>query len=151
MTTNKYASKMGYISVSGEDELLKKLDNFRLTRKEKSAIVESAMPIVEKHLYDNTPYLKDEDVQNKRLYGKQIGHLRDHITYKPNQFPNGSTEIGFQQKAYPIAYWTDWGTYRQPGQFWFEHMADTMPYEQIFTAQTQTASKIISMKGLGGR
>ena len=139
---------LGSIEVTGEDELLKKLNSFKLSRKERSAIIESAVPIIEKHLYDNTPYDEFEDVTNKKLYGESIGHLRDYITHKPNQFIDGATEVGFERKAYPIAVWTDWGTYRQPAQFWFENATKTMPYDQIFAVQTQTAKAILDAKGL---
>jgi len=150
MATNKklVTSGLGSIEVTGEDKLLRQLDKFKLSRKERSAIVEAAIPIAEKHLYDSTPYDEFEDVHNKKLYGKSIGHLRDHITHKPNQFIDGGTELGFEQKAYPIAVWTDWGTYRQPAQFWFEKSVETMPYDQIFAAQTETAKAILKAKGL---
>ena len=70
-----------------------------MSRKERSAIIESAVPIIEKHLYDNTPYDEFEDVKNKKLYGESIGHLRDHITHKPNQFINGAPVTSGTQNA----------------------------------------------------
>jgi len=136
------------VSVQGEDEILNQLKNLVLTRKELSEIIESVVPDIEEHLYEYTPYDEDADIEKKKLYGKPIGHLRDYITHKPNQYPDGGTDIGFTSKAAPIARWTNWGTYRQKPQFWFEKSFDTLDFDAIFKKEGETAKRIIAEKGL---
>lgn len=136
------------VEVHGEDEFLKHLNDLIYSRKELSEIVESAVPMVEEHLRENTPYDEDEDVTNKKLYGVSIGHIRDGITHKPNQYPDGGTDIGFTYQTAPIARWTNWGTYRQKPQFWFEKAFDTLPFDEIFAKESETAKMIAKRKGL---
>lgn len=138
-------------AVSGEDQLLKSLDNITLSREEKSSIIEHGIGVLEEHLYNAVPYDKNDktaDNGNRYLYGKNIKHLRNGITHKPNQYPDGSTDLGFSSKYYPLAVWTDWGTYRQPAQFWFEDAFNSIPKEQFFGKEYEKLLEIKKRKGL---
>lgn len=136
------------IGEEGTDSMLNLVNKVGFDRAERSLIVEAGAEIVEKHLYDHTPYLDNEDVTHKELYGYSVGHIRDGITHKPNQFFNGATEVGFNRKVYPIVAWTDWGTYRQPAQFWFEKAAASLPYGEVYAAQRTVAMALLKKKGV---
>lgn len=134
---------------TGESEWEASLDALLLTRKEKSQIIESVMPELTRQLKEATPYLEGENVTSKTLFGKNIGHLRDGVTHKPNQYPDGSTDLGFRSDVYPIAMWTDWGTYRQAPQYWFERkFLANINEDEIFAKQHAVANAILDAKGV---
>lgn len=132
--------------VQGEAGLFKDLDSLILTGDERSRIIESAVPMVEEHLKQHTPYLEGEDVMSKTLYGKKIGHIRDNITHKPHEWPDGGTSIGWPKRYAPIARWVNWGTYRQAPQFFFETAFSSMDWNLVFNTMRKEADKVIAEK-----
>lgn len=129
-------SDLDYHSHDDDIDLDINFDKFLFTREEKSKIVEAMAEPVTRHIYDNTPYdPKDpgftKGSSTKKLFGKHLKHLREGVTHLKNQYPDGSTDVGFKRGYYPIAIWTDRGTIYQPGQYWFERAVDTMPYDDI--------------------
>lgn len=134
-------------TVSGESELLSSLSNFALTPDERSQIIEAGMPLAENYLKSRTPK-EAKDVEGKTLYGKEIGHLFEGVTHKKKQNLDGTTSLGFSSRYYPIAIWTDWGTYRQKPQFWFEKAFTEFPKEEFFEKQVGEAKNVMRKKKL---
>ncbi|QHJ84111.1 MAG: hypothetical protein [Caudoviricetes sp.] len=121
------------------------------TRKEKSQIVEEMVKPIEEGLYNATPYDPDDPgfkrgSSTKKLFGKNVKHLREGITHQPNQFVDGSTQLGFKQGYYPVAFWTDRGTINQKGTFWFETYANNLPAQEAFDKAQAKAAEIYGGK-----
>lgn len=143
-------------SVQGEDEILKSLSGLAtFTRAERTAIVEAGAPLVEKHLHDTMDHTgknggpvwhEHKYPSDGKLFGKDIGHLMDNITHKPGQFKDGSTLIGFPKEVEPLAKWTNWGTYRQPGYNYFERSWNSMDTDRIFAEQGKVAKRLVEQK-----
>lgn len=121
------------------------------TRKEKSQVTEAMVIPIYKGLYDATPYdAYDKGFKNgsttKQLFGKSVRHLREGITHKPNQYIDGSTQLGFKRGYYPVAIWTDRGTINQKPQYWFEQYVANLPAEEAFSAGIAKAEEILGRK-----
>lgn len=151
--TNQAGGDRQYVSVSGEDEIMRKLDSLvNLSHAERTAIVEAGVPAVEKHLKETMaetgknggPIWREHTYPSQdTLFGHEVGHLMDSITHKPGKLRNGGTYVGFPGYMYPIAQWTNWGTFRQPGYLYMEKAWNTLETDQVFNPQRQVANKII--------
>lgn len=122
-----------------------------LNRAEKSQVVEAMVKPMAESLYNATPYdpydsgFKDGS-GTKQLFKKRVRHLREGITHKPNQFTDGSTNLGFKQGYYPVVMWTDHGTIYQPGNGWFLRWLDSVPKEDALRAGAEEAFKVYGGK-----
>lgn len=120
-------------------------------REEKAQITTKMAQEVAKGLYDVTPYdANDPGFKNgsttKKLFGKNVKHLREGITFQPNQFIDGSTQVGFKRGYYPVAIWTDRGTINQTGKWYLEDYAGNLPVDKTFEVAFATAQKIWEAK-----
>lgn len=127
------------------------LGKLMFTRKEKAQMTEKMVKPMQEALYDATPYdANDPGFKNgsstKKLFGKNVKHLREGITHHPNQFADGSTQLGFKRGYYPVAFWTDRGTINQPGTGWFERFSAHVPADEAFNAAYQEAKLIWGSK-----
>lgn len=127
------------------------LSQYLPTRKEKSQVTEAMVVPLAKGLIDATPYdANDKGFKNgsstKQLFGKSVRHLREGVTHKPNQYVDGSTQLGFKRGYYPVAIWTDRGTINQPAQYWFERYLANLPAEDAFEAGIAKAEEILGGK-----
>jgi HK97 gp10 family phage protein len=77
--------------ITGMDDFFKNLDKMIIPKEKRVQAVNAAADVFIDHLKPNIPY--DE----KKKTGK---HLRDTVTYKPNQYPDGSTDVGFAEDGY---------------------------------------------------
>jgi len=143
--------------INGMDELLKSLDEIPLTRIEKSKIVEAGADVVKDNLIKNTKALKNDKLDKivmdfKKAKGGRYeyqGHLYSGVTFMPNEYIDGSTDVGFQKGYITVAHWLNNGTYRQPATYFLTRTFDDMQHsEKVVEAQTQKAQEIIARKGL---
>lgn len=126
-------------------------DTALFTREEKAKITEKMAKIVSDGLYNATPYDANDPgfhggSSTKKLFKKNVKHLREGITHHPNEFADGSTNVGFKQGYYPVAFWTDHGTINQIGQFWFEDYANNLPAEEAFAPAAEQAELLWGSK-----
>ena len=127
------------------------LSKYLPTRKEKSQVTEAMVIPLYQGLYNATPYDPNDKgfkggSTTKQLFGKDIKHLREGITHKPNQYIDGSTQLGFKRGYYPIAIGTDRGTINQPPLYWFERYVANLPAEDAFSAGIAKAEEILGRK-----
>lgn len=73
------------VEIEGIEEFYNLLDGLVPTREESAEIAAAGALVFSEGLKKNTPYR--QEVASK--------HLRDDITFKKNQYANGSTDVGF--------------------------------------------------------
>ena len=139
------------LSVKGEDNLFAKFDKLiPKTRKERSEIVEAGVPAVQKNLQNSTPEHEHKYRSNNYLRGKLRNplHLKEAVTHLPNQYIDGSTDVGFSSQAAPIARWVDQGTYRQEPQFFIEHSFEELDKNEVFDPEIEVYKQILHSEGI---
>lgn len=144
--------------IEGMNALFKNIDRVKMTRKEKSKVVEAGAKIVEDNLKKDTKEAKRNPATGKLIMDfkkskggryEYQGVLEDGVTHKPNEFIDGSTNIGFKNGYVTIAHWFNDGTYRQPGtHFLDKSFAKSEESSAITAAQQAKAIEIINKKGL---
>lgn len=81
--------------IDGLEDLLKDFEKLNLTRSEKAEIVEAGAKRVKIALEETTP------IDNNREPSKaNAAHLKTEITFEPNEFSDGSTNVGFTVLGY---------------------------------------------------
>ena len=142
--------------IEGLEDTLAALDMIKFTRKEKSAVVEAGAKIAQEQLEKATeakmnPELTKIVMDFKKSHGGRYeyqGHLYEGVTHKPNEFIDGSTNIGFQKGYVTVAHWLNKGTYQQPATFFLNQAFDAMENnEEITKAQEEAGAEIAKQKG----
>lgn len=104
--------------LTGLDEMLAQLDDLIPTQEQKIGAVSKAADIYIDHMI---PMIPQDEAKKK---GK---HLRSMVTYKPGQYADGSTDVGFSKQGYYYRFLND-GTKnmkKYPGGLHFmEHAED---------------------------
>ncbi len=81
--------------IEGLEGLLEDFEKLNLTRSEKAEIVEAGAKRVKAALEETTP------IDNNREPSKKSRpHLKSEITFQPNEFSDGSTNVGFSKAGY---------------------------------------------------
>lgn len=142
------------LHVQGTNDMLKHLaDVVPETRDEKSKVVEPGAKFAQDQLWRNAPYIDHpSNIPSRQYLGDKLRnpqHLKDarSVTHKPNQYIDGSTDVGFTAQAAPIARWVDLGTYRQNPQPFIDHTFQGMDYDTLFGLEAQAYQKLIDEKG----
>ena len=123
------------------------------TTKEKRVITSSAVDPVVDLLRKSAPHM--EKKHSMKLYGYARDHLQNEVIHSPAKGKDawkGTTLVGWSSRVYPIAAWTNYGTFRQKPQFWWEHkvvpgLKDVS--KDVFAIERATAHAILSKKGMG--
>lgn len=142
--------------IEGLQQMMNNLDKLKFSRKEKSKIVEAGAKIVESDLKKSTIQAKTHPAtgeiimdfkKSKGGYYKYAAKLEDGITHKPNQYIDGSTDIGFQKGFVTVAHWFNDGTYRQPGTYFMnKSFHDSIETGEVQKAQILKATSILNKK-----
>lgn len=81
--------------IDGLEGLLEDFEKLNLTRSEKAEIVEAGAKVVKAALEVTTP------IDNNREPSKRSKpHLKNEIVFQPNEFSDGSTNVGFSKAGY---------------------------------------------------
>lgn len=143
--------------IEGLEDTLASLDTIKFTRKEKSEVVEAGAKIAQEQLEKATkakmnPELTKIVMDFKKSHGGRYeyqGHLYEGVTHKPNEFIDGSTNIGFQKGYVTVAHWLNNGTYQQPATFFLNQaFAEIQHNQEVTKAQEEAAAEIAKKKGL---
>jgi HK97 gp10 family phage protein len=105
---------MADTEITGMDDFFKNLDKMIIPKEKRVKAVNAAADVFVEHLKPNIP-----NNPNKKT-GK---HLRDTVTYKPNQYPDGSTDVGFTEDGYYGRFQNN-GTKKITGMHFMEHSFD---------------------------
>ncbi|GGL55886.1 HK97-gp10 family putative phage morphogenesis protein [Sporolactobacillus putidus] len=101
------------IQIDGLDELFSQLDKINISDTVRKEAIGEAADIYGNILISNTP-VSDKDKKN---------HLRDDVTYKKNQYPDGSVDVGFSKYGWYYRFVNN-GTKSMPGKHFMEHSLD---------------------------
>lgn len=143
-------------NIDGLDEMIANLESIPLSRKEKSIVVEAGAQVVQHDLTKATkdkmnPELNKIVMDFKKSHGGRYeyeGHLYQGLTHKPNEFMDGSTNVGFQKGYVTVAHWLDGGTYRQPATYFFtKALLDAERSKEVTKAQEIAMQEIMNKKG----
>lgn len=143
--------------IEGLDAVLQALDDIPFTRKEKADIVEAGAKIAREQVIAETKAMMNPELTKivmdfKKSKGGRYeyeGHLYEGVTYKPDEFIDGSTNLGFRKGYVTVAHWLNDGTYRQPATFFLNHAFDNViENKEVEKAQTERANEILTRKGL---
>lgn len=77
--------------ISGLNDLEKKLNSLNFTRSEKAEVSHASANVIASVLEANTPV----DLENE--HGT---HLKDLVTFKDNEYIDGSTDVGYTKDGY---------------------------------------------------
>lgn len=139
------------LSVQGTDNMFQQLDDLiPKNRNDRSKIVEAGVPVAEKQLTNYTPERVHLYPSQNKLGSKTRNplHIKEAVTHLPNEYVDGSTDVGFNSQAAPIARWVDQGTYRQDPQFFIEHAFEGLDTDALFGAEERVYKQMLISKGL---
>ena len=137
------------LEIHGADKLLRDLDKIvPQTRQDRSKIVEAGVPVAAGQLSNNTPKRVHRYPSQNKFGSKTRNplHIKEAVTHQPDEYADGSTDVGFTRQAAPIARWVDQGTYRQDPQFFIEHAFQEMNSSELFGRETQKAIQMLKDK-----
>lgn len=113
------------IEITGLDDILNNIDKLAISESAKVNGVNAAAKIYAEALSESSP---------ETDYDKDGKHLKDFVTFKPNQYADHSTDIGFSKDGYYYRFVNN-GTMKQPGQHFMEKsydMATGLMQEALF-------------------
>lgn len=99
--------------ITGLDDLFKNLDQLNISEETRKQAIADAADIYGNALIANTPVSK----KSKK------NHLRDDVTYKPDQYPDKSVDVGFNKYGYYYRFVNN-GTKNIHGKHFIEHTYD---------------------------
>lgn len=143
-------------NIEGLDAMLRAIDEIQLTRDEKAQIVTAGAKVVEEQLRQDTKKMENKQLPNiimdfKKSHGGRYeykGHLYDGVIFKPNEFLDGSTNVGFRKGYVTVAHWLNTGTYKQPATFFLNHSFDAIKSNTaVDDAQALKTQEIFTKKG----
>jgi HK97 gp10 family phage protein len=102
------------VDVTGLDGIMAQLNSLNLSKEDKVKAVNAGAEAYIKHLVPKIPVDKD------RKKGK---HLNQDVTFKPGQYADGSTDVGFNKKGYYYRFLNN-GTKTIKAQHFMEHAAE---------------------------
>lgn len=144
--TDQYGNRT---SVKGGDQFMEDLTNLmKMPRKDRSTIIEAGAPVAERKFTEAAPFRFHAHKSQDYLGGKKRRplHIKEGVTHKPNQYMDGSTDIGFNSSTAPIARWVNDGTRFQPPQFFFDHAINNLDTNELFGLENQEFEKLIQWK-----
>lgn len=142
--------------IEGLDEMIRSLDAIKLSRDEKAQIVTAGAKVAEEQLRKDTKDMENKDLTKivmdfKKSHGGRYeykGHLYDGVIFKPNEFIDGSTNLGFRKGYITVAHWLNTGTYKQPATFFLNRSFDRIANStEVDSAQAAKAQEIFKLKG----
>lgn len=142
--------------IEGLDEMIQSLDAIKLSRDEKAQIVTAGAKVAEEQLRKDTKDMENKDLTKivmdfKKSHGGRYeykGHLYDGVIFKPNEFIDGSTNLGFRKGYVTVAHWLNTGTYRQPATFFLNRSFDRiLNSTEVDAAQAEKTQEIFKLKG----
>lgn len=144
-------NKGNAVKFTGANQFLKNMNKLvSQNRQDRSKIVEAGAPQMEKQLRLDTPYHEHHYPSNDKLRGKPRNplHLKDSVTHKPNQYVDGSTDVGFSKQASVIAYWRDLGTYKHEGEHFIENAVQDLDKGKFFDSEANVYRKLLRKKNI---
>lgn len=102
------------IEITGLEDILNNIDKLAISESAKINGVNAAAKIYAEALSESSP---------ETQYDKDGKHLRDLVTFKPNQYPDHSTDVGFSKDGYYYRFVNN-GTINQSGQHFMETSYD---------------------------
>lgn len=105
---------MADTEITGMDDFFNNLDKLIIPKDKRVKAVNAAADVLVERLKPNIPN------DTKKKTGK---HLRDTVTYKPNQYEDGSTDVGFTEDGYYGRFQNN-GTKKIDGLHFMEHSFD---------------------------
>lgn len=142
--------------IEGLDEMIQSLDAIKLSRDEKAQIVTAGAKVAEEQLRKDTKDMENKDLTKivmdfKKSHGGRYeyeGHLYEGVIFKPNEFIDGSTNLGFRKGYVTVAHWLNTGTYKQPATFFLNRSFDRiLNSTEVDAAQAEKAQEIFKLKG----
>lgn len=118
--------------VTGFNDVFGSVKKLSVTREQKAEVVNVGAEVLSeelisvtkdtvegngKHLNNELGILMDFKAQSKGRYEYPNVRLWDGVTFKKNQYFDGSTDVGFDKRLVTVAHWFNNGTYQQPATF----------------------------------
>ncbi|MCO7126637.1 HK97 gp10 family phage protein [Sporolactobacillus shoreicorticis] len=104
---------MSNVEITGLDDIVNNLDQLIISEVAKQNAINAAANVYAEAL---------EQVKFKHD-GEKGTHLKDHVTFKKDQYDDHSTDVGYDKKGFYYRFVNN-GTKYQPGQHFMEHVFD---------------------------
>ncbi|MDD9149334.1 HK97 gp10 family phage protein [Sporolactobacillus sp. CQH2019] len=101
------------VSIDGEQKLSELVDKLGISEEIKRKAIDAAADVYGNRLIANTPMSPDS----------KKNHLRDDVTFKKDQYPDGSVDVGFNKYGWYYRFVNN-GTKYIHGKHFMEHSYD---------------------------